>query len=244
MENILKPPFTKKSNELIIILVLGFIFTVAASSYNLFESIVIFIESCDSEGLGLMLVLSVYVSFGMGIFSLRRWTELENTLVLYREAECDLEEKDRMYRTLFEQSSDAVIISDGKKVLDINKKGCEIFGFGQKRPFNVSLMSFIQAEYLPELQQAFKETFRQGSSNFEMRYQKPEGEIVDIKVNLSLIDRKDNIVQLVAQDITFSKNIERSEQENRERLKAILDNTLCGILLIESSSRKLLMLIL
>lgn len=62
MENILKPPFTKKSNELIIILVLGFIFTVAASSYNLFESIVIFIESCDSEGLGgLMLVLSVYV---------------------------------------------------------------------------------------------------------------------------------------------------------------------------------------
>lgn len=158
MENILKPPFTKKSNELIIILVLGFIFTVAASSYNLFESIVIFIESCDSEGLGLMLVLSVYVSFGMGIFSLRRWTELENTLVLYREAECDLEEKDRMYRTLFEQSSDAVIISDGKKVLDINKKGCEIFGFGQKRPFNVSLMSFIQAEYLPELQQAFKET--------------------------------------------------------------------------------------
>ncbi|KKF99963.1 ATPase [Methanosarcina mazei] len=240
MENILKPPFTKKSNELIIILVLGFIFTVAASSYNLFESIVIFIESCDSEGLGLMLVLSVYVSFGMGIFSLRRWTELENTLVLYREAECDLEEKDRMYRTLFEQSSDAVIISDGKKVLDINKKGCEIFGFGQKRPFNVSLMSFIQAEYLPELQQAFKETFRQGSSNFEMRYQKPEGEIVDIKVNLSLIDRKDNIVQLVAQDITFSKNIERSEQENRERLKAILDNTLCGILLIESSSRKII----
>ncbi len=126
MENILKPPFTKKSNELIIILVLGFIFTVAASSYNLFESIVIFIESCDSEGLGgLMLVLSVYVSFGMGIFSLRRWTELENTLVLYREAECDLEEKDRMYRTLFEQSSDAVIISDGKKSWILIKKAAK-----------------------------------------------------------------------------------------------------------------------
>ena len=135
MENILKPPFTKKSNELIIILVLGFIFTVAASSYNLFESIVIFIESCDSEGLGLMLVLSVYVSFGMGIFSLRRWTELENTLVLYREAECDLEEKDRMYRTFFELSSDAVIIWDEKKALDINKKGVRNSRFRTHTPF-------------------------------------------------------------------------------------------------------------
>lgn len=240
MENFLKSPFTKKSNELMVILVLGFIFTVAASSYNLFESIVLFVETCDSTGLGLLLILSVYTSFGMGIFSLRRWIELENTLVLYREAEDDLKEKDRMYRALFEQSNDAVIISDGKKILDINKKGCEIFGFGQKRPLNISLMSFIPAEYLPELQQAVKEAFKQDSSNFEMRQQKPEGEIVDIKVSLSLIDRKDKIVQMVAQDITYRKNMERCEQENRERLKTILDNTLCGILLIEASSKKII----
>ncbi|MHC1754169.1 MAG: response regulator [Methanosarcina sp.] len=239
MENISKSPFTKRSNELVLILAPGFIFTLAASNYNLFESVVSFVENYDREGLGLLLILSIYTSFGMGIFSLRRWMELENTLVLYREAEDDLKEKDKMYRALFEQSNDAVIISDGKKVIDINKKGCEIFGFGQKRPLNTSLMSFIPGEHLPELQQALKETSKQDSSYFEMRHQKPDGEIIDIEVSLSLIDRKDNIVQIVAQDITDRKNAERWEQENRERLKTILDNTLCSILLIEASSRKI-----
>lgn len=222
-----------------VILVLGFIFTLAASSYNLFESVVLFVEKYNREGMGLLLILSIYTSFGLGIFSLRRWMELESTLTLYREAEDGLREKDVMYRALFEQSNDAVIISDGKKVLDINKQGCETFGFGQKRPLNISLMSFIPSEYLPELQQALKETFKQDSSHFEMRYQKPEGEIIDIEVSLSLIDRKNNIIQIVAQDITGIKNSERWGQDNRERLKTILDNTLCSILLIEASSRKI-----
>lgn len=239
MENISKLPFTKRSKELILILVLGFIFTLAASNYNLFESIVIFVENYDRESLGLLLVLAIYASFGMGIFSLRRWMELENALVLYREIEDSLKERDRVYRALFEQSNDAVIISDGKKVLDINKKGCEIFGFGQRHPLNTSLMSFIPGEYLPELQQALKETFKQETSQFEMRYQRPDGEIIDIEVNLSFINRKDNIIQIIAQDITDIRNAERWEQENRERLKTVLDNTLCGILLIEASSRKI-----
>ncbi|KKG16883.1 hypothetical protein EO98_02935 [Methanosarcina sp. 2.H.T.1A.6] len=239
MENISKSPFTKRSNELMLILVLGFIFTLAASSYNLFESFVLFVENYNREGLGLLLILSIYTSFGLGIFSLRRWMELESTLTLYREAEDGLREKDAMYRALFEQSNDAVIISDGKKVLDINKKGCETFGFGQRRPHNISLLSFIPSEYLPELQQALKETFKQDSSHFEMRHQKPDGEIIDSEVSLSLIDRKNNIVQIVAQDITSLKNAERWEHENWKRLKTVLDNTLCGILLIEASSRKI-----
>jgi PAS domain S-box-containing protein len=239
MENIQKSLFTKISNELMFFLVLGFIVILAASSYSIFESVVSFVENHNSKGLGLLLVLSIYVSLGMGILSLKKWREHENTLALYREAEDELKEKDRMYRALFEQSSDAVIISDGKKVLDINKKGCEIFGFGQKRPFNMSLMSFIPGEYLPELQQAIMETFKRGSSYIEMTYNKPEGEIIDIKVSLLLIDRKENIIQIVVQDFTYLKCMGRSEQESREKLKTILENTFCGILLIEASSRKI-----
>ena len=239
MESISKSPFLKGSNELFLIFVLGFVFIFLASKYNLFESIVVFVENYGHKGLGLLLVLSVYASFGMGIFSLRRWIELENTVTLYRKAEDDLEEKDRMYRALFEQSNDAVIISDGKKVLDINKKGCEIFGFGQNRPHNASLMSFIPGEYLPELQLALKEVFKKGSSRFEMRYQRPETEAIDMEISLSLIDKKGNIVHIVVQDITGRNNEKRLEQENQERMKTVLDNTLCGILLIEASFRKI-----
>lgn len=240
MENIQKSSSTKKSNELIIVLVLGFILILAASSYDLFGSIVLFVETHNSKGLGLLLILSVYASFGMGIFSLMKWMELENTLALYKEAEGDLKEKDRMYRALFEQCNDAVIISDGKKILDINKKGCEIFCIGQAGLFNISLMSFIPGEYLPDLQQALKETFKHGSSHFDMKYQKLEDEAINIELSLSIIDRKDSIVQIIARDAACWKNIERYERKNRERLQTVIDNTLCGILLIEASSMKII----
>ncbi len=239
MENISKSPFTKMSHELMLILALGFIFTLAASNYNIFESVVLFVENYNREGLGFLLILSIYASLGMGIFSIRRWVELESTLTLCKEAEDGLREKEMMYRALFEQSNDAVIISDGKKVLDINKKGCDIFGFWQGCPCNISLMSILPSEYLPELQQALNKAFKQDSSYFEMRCQKSEGKIIDVKVSLSLIDRKNHILQIVAQDITGMKNAERWELETRERLKTVLDNTLCGILLIEASSRKI-----
>lgn len=240
MENIQKSPFTKKSNELLIILVLGFVFILAASSYNLFDSIILSVESHGTKGLGFLLILSIYVSIGMGLFSLIRWIELENTLELYRKIEGNLKKKDRVYRALFEKCNDAVIISDGKKVLDINRKGCEIFGFGQKYPSNVSLMSFIPGEYLPDLQQAINEASKEGSSNFEMKCQKFGEKTVDIKVSLSLIDRKDSIIQIIAQDITFKKSIEKRELETRERLRTVIDNTLCGILLIEASSMRII----
>lgn len=240
MENIQNLPFTKKPNELLVILVLGFIFILAASSYDTFDSIVLFVESHYNKGLGFLLILSIYASFGMGLFSLIRWIERENTLALYREAEGNLKRKDKIYRALFEKCNDAVIISDGKKVLDINRKGCEIFGFEQKYPFNVSLLSFIPGEYLPDLQQAINQAFKQDSSYFDMKYQKPGGEAVDIKVSLSFIDRKESIIQIIAQDVTFRKSIEKYERNSLEKLQTVIDNTLCGILLIEASSMKII----
>ena len=239
MENIFKSVSTKTINELMIILSVGFIFTLMASSYNFFDAVVLFIENHTREGVWPLIVFTIYTSFGMGIFSLRRWIELEDTLHLYRKAADSLQEKDKMYRALFEQSNDAVIISDGTKVLDLNKKSCEIFGFGGEVPHNTSLQSLIPGSYTSEFQQSLRDTFKQGSSRFEMKYTKPDGNTIDMEVCSSLIDKKDKIIQVVAQDITDRKNAERLEQEIQERLKTVLDNTLCGILLIESSTRKI-----
>jgi len=239
VENIFKSVSTKTINELMIILSVGFIFTLMASSYNFFDAVVLFVENHTHEGLWPLIVFTIYTSFGMGIFSLRRWIELEDTLHLYRKAEDSLQEKDKMYRALFEQSNDAVIISDGTKVLDFNKKGCEIFGFSGEVPHNTSLLSLIPGSYTSEFQQSLTETLKQGSSRFEMKYTKPDGNTIDMEVCSSLIGKKDKIIQVVAQDITDRKNAERLEQEIQERLKTVLDNTLCGILLIEASTRKM-----
>ncbi len=239
MQSFSRVQFSKTLSELILILTVGFIFTIIASSYNLFESVVTFVEQSHRWELGSLLTLSVYLSFGLGVFSLRRWIDTENALSLHRIAEANLREKDERYRALFEQSNDSIIISDGKWVLDINKRGREVLGVERFDGGKVSLMSLVPGEYLPEAREALKETCEKGLSCFEMRYMKSDGKLIDVEVSASLIHNDEKLVQIVARDISSRKKAERWEQESRERLKTIIDNTLCGILLIEASGKKI-----
>lgn len=239
MQSFSRVQFSKTLTELLLILSVGFVFTIIASSYNLFESVVAFVEQSNRWELGNLLTLSVYLSFGLGVFSLRRWIDTENALALHRMAEASIREKDERYRALFEQSNDSIIISDGKWVLDINERGREVLGVELFDSGKVSLMSLVPGEYLPEAREALKETCEKGSSCFEMKYMKSDGKLIDVEVSSSLIHNNENLVQIVARDISSRKKAERWEQESRERLKTIIDNTLCGILLIEASSKKI-----
>ncbi|MCQ1537072.1 response regulator [Methanosarcina sp. KYL-1] len=240
MENVSKFRFTKVSSELMVILALGFILTLVASNYDLFEAVLLFVERYDRWKLGMLLTLSIYLSFGLGFFSLSRWIETEKALALQKIAEANLRENEEKYRVLFEQSNDMVIISNEKKVLDINKKGREILGCREFCPGKLSLLSLIPPEYLPEAQQALKETFEKGHACFEMNLRKEDLETIYFEVSSSVVDIDRRIIQVVAQDITSRKKAERLEQESRERLKTLIDNALCGILLIEASTRKIM----
>jgi PAS domain S-box-containing protein len=239
MGNILISKFAKKSNELLIILAACFIFAIIAFNYNLFVFIITFVNRYDSKELGGLLTFLIYVSFVTGVFSIGHWMKLGKNLTLYTALENGPWEKDKVYRALFEQSNDAIIISDGKKIFDMNKKCREIFGSGQESSCDVSLISLIPGKCLPELQQSLKEIFRQDYSFFEMRHIKSDGNVIEMEVSISLIDRMEKIIQIVARDVTDRKNAERMEEESREKLKATLDNTFCGILLIEASTRKI-----
>ncbi|WP_255334997.1 response regulator [Methanosarcina sp. KYL-1] len=226
-------------NDLTIILSLGFLFILVVSGFDLFESVVVFVEQYEQWELGNLLILSVYLTFALGVFSLRRWMELENALLLQKQAEENLREKDERYRALFEHSNDAIIILDKEKVLDLNNKCREALGIKQARLENVSLMSLIPGEFLPAAEEALKNTLETGSARFEMTFEKPDGSVIDVEVSSSLLKIEENVIQLVAQDITSRKKAEKWDRESRERLKTLLDNTLCGILLVDAATHEI-----
>ena len=61
MENSSKFKFIKMSNELLLILISGFIFAEIASNYNLFESIIEFVKEYDRGELkGLFIFLCIF----------------------------------------------------------------------------------------------------------------------------------------------------------------------------------------
>jgi PAS domain S-box-containing protein len=239
MSDFFKGLYGKKSIELLIILGVGLLFTFFASYFGLFESIVLFVEEYNPRGLGGLLTLSVYLTFALGIFSLRRWMELENALVLQEKAEESLREKDKRYRALFEHSNDAIIIFNGEKVLDLNKKGREAFGLGEGELDNISIESLVSEKNLPIVREAMKTTFENGAACFEMKFKKQNGDIIDVEVNSSFLSIEDKEIQCVVRDITSRKKAEKLERESQERLKKIIDNALCGILLVDASNHEI-----
>lgn len=239
MPDLFKGLFGKKSNELFIILAVGLLFTFFASYFGLFESIVLFVEEYNPRKLGGLLTLSVYLAFALGIFSLRRWMELENALVLQEKTEESLKEKDKRYRALFEHSNDAIIILNGEKVLDLNKKGREAFGLGARELDNISIGSLLSEKDLPAVRDALKTTLENGSACFEMKFRKQNGEVIDVEVSSSFLSLEEGEIQCVARDITTRKKAEKNERESRERLKKIIDNALCGILLVDASTHEI-----
>jgi len=240
MSDFFRRTFGKKSDELLIILVVGLFFTFFASYFGLFESIVLFVEEYNHRKIGGLLTLSVYLTFALGIFSLRRWMELENALVIQEQAEEILREKEERYRALFEQSNDAIVILNEEKVLDLNKKGRKALGLGDGELENISLGSLVSKEYLPTAREALKTTLENGAAQFEMEFRKQDGAIIDLEVSSSFLSLEDKEVQFVVRDITSRKKAERMERESQERLKKLIDSALCGILLVDASTHEIM----
>ncbi|MDD3247332.1 MAG: PAS domain-containing sensor histidine kinase [Methanosarcina sp.] len=239
MTDFFRNTFGKKSDDLLIILVVGLFFTSFASYFGIFESIILFVEEYSNREIGGMLTLLIYLTFAFGIFSLRRWMELENALVLQEQAEENIREKDKRYRALFEESNDVIAILNEEKVLDLNKKGRIALGLGNGNLVDVSLGTLVPKEYLLTVREALKATLANGTSRFEMKFQKQNGAIIDVEVNSSSLSLEDREVQFVVRDITSRKRAEKMEHESQERLNKIIDNALCGILLVEVSTHEI-----
>lgn len=239
MLDIFRRTFGKKSDELLIILIVGLFFTFLASYFGLFESIVLFVEEYNHREIGGLLTLSVYLTFALGIFSLRRWMELEKALVIQEQAEENIREKDKRYRALFEQSNDAIAILNEEKVLDLNNKGRVALGTGPGELKNVSLESLVSEEYLPPLKEALKKTLENGTARIESKLKKHDGAIIDVEISSSFLSLEDREIQFVVRDITSRKKAEKMEQEIQERLKKLIDNALCGILLVDAATHEI-----
>ncbi len=147
--------------------------------------------------------------------------------------------KEERYRTLFEQSNDAIFITNGERILDVNPKGCELLGYDSAHLDKISLFSLFTEESLPGFRKALNLTLENGAALFETKIKRSDNNILDIEVSSSPMGEKSKTLLIIARDITLRKESERLVQKERERLSALLEKSLCGILLIEASSHKI-----
>ena len=147
--------------------------------------------------------------------------------------------KEEIYKALFEQSNDAIFITKGKRILEVNPKGCKLLGYERAHLENISPLFLFTEESLPGFRDALKVTLENGSAFFETKIKRSDNSILDVEVSSSTMGDKSKTFLIIARDITLRKESERLVQKERERLSVLLEKSLSGILLIEASSHKI-----
>ena len=88
----------------------------------------------------------------------RMYKEIE----MHKQAEDALKSAEREYKNLFEQAHDAIIIfePDTEKVLDINKRGCEVYGIPHEQFVGLSLKAI--SKNIPDGEKHVRMTLGEG----------------------------------------------------------------------------------
>jgi two-component system, sporulation sensor kinase E len=142
----------------------------------------------------------------------------------FKETERELQASEKYFRRLFEYSNDAVFIYnfDGK-LLDINKKACEMLGYSKEEFSKILFLDLQIKEELTKSKEAFKTSTNTGSIRFESIFERKNGSRIDVEISSSIVDLKKGIMQSIVSNITERKKIEKSLRESEEKFRTFME---------------------
>jgi len=142
----------------------------------------------------------------------------------YKIHENELKEKETHFRKLFEYANDAVFIYDFEgKLLDINKKACQMLKYTRKELMQIPFLDLQMAEELSKSKAAFQTSRKTGSLRYESFMQTKEGERIIVEISSSIVDLKKGVMQSVVTNITERKEMERSLQDSEEKFRTFME---------------------
>jgi PAS domain S-box-containing protein len=152
----------------------------------------------------------------------RRLTDSLTSLLMHR----SLRAREMKYRTLFEESFDGLFItSPGGKILDMNRKGIEMFGYNTiDEILSLDLEKDVYA-HAPDRKRILKMVNELGSAEYEITVKKKSGELMDTLCSLTA--EKDETGKTLSyrgiiRDITARRQREKELDIYRERLEELV----------------------
>jgi len=136
-----------------------------------------------------------------------------------KKAEEEIIRSEMKYRALFEKSNDAVLIHDlTGKVLDVNDKACEMFGYAKEELMKINIIDLIVPDDAEKSIESMFKIKENKTWRNETRMFRSDGSIIHLDVNGSLIEAQQNIIQAVGRDIT--DRIKAEEDMVRAKIEA------------------------
>lgn len=144
-----------------------------------------------------------------------------------RRAEEMLRQSEEKYRTLYDSSSDAIMLLDEKGFFDCNDSTLRIFGFSKKEDFTKVHPSQVSPPYQPDgvdsltaANKKIAEAFRKGTNQFEWVHRKKNGEDFFADVLLTAFNFKGKqVLQATVRDISERKKADEELRKARNELE-------------------------
>ena len=155
-------------------------------------------------------------------------------------AELILIESEERYRTLFEAANDAILLTQGDRIIDCNPKTLEIFGCTKSQVIRAYPRKFSPG-YQPDGQpsrdkarQKIKFAMEGTPQFFEWRHCRYDGFPFDAEVSLNRVELSGGIfLQAIVRDVTKRKRAEEELRSERQKLQAILEQAPFGMVIID-----------
>ena len=145
-----------------------------------------------------------------------------------KEAEQALKESIYKFRTLFEESRDAIYISTREgKFVEINPAAIELFGYQRKEMYGMDVrLIYADAKDRKHFQEAIEKCGF--VRDFELKLRRKDGSVIDCLVTAALRFSNDGAIlgyHGIIRDITEQKRAEEALRESEKRFQQIIENT-------------------
>jgi PAS domain S-box-containing protein len=145
-------------------------------------------------------------------------------ITVFKESEERIRENERNYRSLFEQASDAIVVTDFKgRITDINTSMCKLLGYSREELLQLSTDDIIDPEQLNENPIQFDKLMMGEHFFNERRAVRKDRSMVYVEVNVKMFS--EGKIMAIARDITDRKATELEKEKVRydlnERVKEI-----------------------
>lgn len=168
----------------------------------------------------------LYVRLAVSLLFLAAGVILSQHVVRRQQAEIALRRSEADYRGLFENAHDAIIIfaPEGEKVLEVNQRACQIYGFTREEFIGLSLRSLTKDVARGE--ECLKQVLRQGAFvQFESVQYRKDGSELFIEINSSLVDYQGRVAVLsINRDVTDRTLVRRALQESEEKFRQLAEH--------------------
>ncbi|MFK7785737.1 MAG: PAS domain S-box protein [Crocinitomicaceae bacterium] len=146
-----------------------------------------------------------------------------------------LRQSERKYRSIYEESNDAILILDGDQIVDVNRRAIQLFGKSERKLLQTKLFDLSldrSSENKEKYNDLRKKLLNIRSIKFDWRFD-GNSRVVEGEVSFIEIQLEDRLFyQCVIHDQTELNRTMRSIEQNRKNLENILENTPEGILIV------------